>query len=126
MLIGIIIAAALIVFASGCATIGKAIDSASEKNLAAGSDTWGGRIRATFFSEESPLPNLTLSFGRIKLWYVSLKDDGSAPIIPDAIRASQSPVSARGSVNGVEITNGEPSSPFRAKISKDGTCGTYI
>jgi hypothetical protein len=91
---------------TGCSSLNNAIKSASDKNIAAGSDTWGGKIQMEFFSFECPLPNVILTFGRTRQWYVSLKDPNSAKTLSDVVKASNSALSV--SAGGVGIKNEMP------------------
>ena len=101
-LIGLFIALCLL---SGCGTMNKAIESASKKNIAVGTDTWGGKIWVTMIGEESPLPSFGITFGRVKSWYISLKDEKSASILADAIKASNSSLGVNVSPKGASIVN---------------------
>ena len=101
----VVVLVVLLFFFAGCSTVNRAIDSAKEKNIAAGSDTWGGKIIFEFFSFDCPLPNINFCFGRTRQWYISLKDDQSAALLSDAVKASNSAISIKANNKGIEGEN---------------------
>lgn len=93
-----------LMFSGGCKTAELAVKSASNKNIATGSDTWGGKIIAEFFGE-GWMPNVTLTFGRTRQWYVSLRDMDSAKELAGVVTASNSTLSIEAKKTGVIVSN---------------------
>ena len=93
----------------GCTAMNNLTESVKNKNIAAGSDTWGGNcVLEMTGTSESMLPNINLWFGRRRVWYVSLKDQPE--IIPQIIEMSNSSLEVNAGMTGVSIGNTTPSS----------------
>lgn len=91
IVVAAIIAAVLISLLSGCTAMNNLSESVKNKNIAAGSDTWGGNIIFSLMDAAVPLPNITLWIGRRKVWYVSLKSDNIQQL-PGIIKSSNAPI----------------------------------
>ena len=101
----IVIAAFALLFVTGCKSLDNLTESVKNKNIAAGSDTWGGNIVMSLISMEMPLPNITLWFGRRKVWYVSIKENQPSADIAAIVAACNTPLSVNAGVQGVGVDN---------------------
>lgn len=102
-----LVAAVIIAMTSGCSAINAAADGLKDKNIAMGSDTWGGEVVASFVSAESPLPNLSIWFGRRKTWYTSIKDGNDVKVIPEIVKASNTPLNVTAGAAGLGVTQND-------------------
>lgn len=96
-----------IVMMSGCSALNTAANGVKDKNIAMGSDTWGGEVVASFVSAESPLPNLSIWFGRRKTWYTSIKDGNDVKVIPEIVKASNTPLNVTAGAAGLGVTQND-------------------
>lgn len=105
----ILIASAVIISLSSCTAMNNVSESVKDKNIAAGSDTWGGYGDVGFTMENGWIPNISFWFGRRKVWYVSLKKDESTKDIANIVNASNTPLGLSAGTNGIGATNGQSS-----------------
>ena len=89
----------------GCQALNTLAESAKNKNIAAGSDTWGGSFEGSFIgtAETAPL-SFNGWFGRRRVWYASTRDDSK--ILPEIVKASNSSLGITAGPSGIGVSQG--------------------
>lgn len=79
---------------AGCTAMNTAAEGIKDKNIVMGSDTWGGDVTASLIgtAESAPL-SFTAWFGRRKVWYASIKNGNDVKVMPEIVRAGNTPLS---------------------------------
>lgn len=90
---------------TGCTAVNNLSESVKDKNIAAGSDTWGGNIDIGLSVENGYIPRIDFWFGRRKVWYVSLKKDEATADLKDIVAASNAPLDISAGASGVNVKN---------------------
>ena len=92
---------------TGCQALNTLAGNTASKNIAAGSDTWGGDIEAslTGTAESAPL-SVSMWFGRRRVWYVSSKD-GTCKDLAEVVKASNSALTISAGATGISVGQGK-------------------
>jgi hypothetical protein len=90
---------------TGCTAVNNLSESVKDKNIAAGSDTWGGNIDIGLSIENGYIPRIDFWFGRRKVWYASLKKDEATTDLKDIVAASNAPLDISAGASGVNVKN---------------------
>ena len=94
-----------IIFCS-CRSLEIAAESAGDKSIAVGNDTWGFKFIVEFVSQYL-VPNFTFCFGRTTTWYISVKRAADAKEMEALIKASQSTIAIEAGKDGVGVSAGD-------------------
>lgn len=118
----IVILAILSIFAlTGCAALDELAKSVQNKNIAAGSDTWGGSGDVGMTVDNGYIPNINFWFGRRKVWYVSLKKDEATKDIANIVKASNTPLEFKAGADGIGASNSSsPSESTKTDVTASG------
>jgi len=108
---------ASLILTEGCTALNNMTESMKNKNIAAGSDTWGGDVIFEFAGTESLFPNINIWFGRRRVWYVSLKE-GNAKDIAEIVKSSNSALEVSVGASGVNFKQAYPDSDDLTDSSK--------
>lgn len=103
LIVLLVLAGAIIL--TGCTAVNNLSESVKDKNIAAGSDTWGGNIDIGLSIENGYIPRIDFWFGRRKVWYASLKKDEATTDLKDIVAASNAPLDISAGASGVNVKN---------------------
>ncbi len=96
-----------IVFLTGCQAFNTLAGGVKNKNIVAGSDTWGGNIEASLTGTAETAPcSISLWFGRRRVWYASVKDESNVKYLPEIVKASNSSLGITAGATGITISQG--------------------
>ncbi|NCU27219.1 hypothetical protein EOM86_10950 [Candidatus Nomurabacteria bacterium] len=114
-LIILILATIGILCLTGCSALDELAKSVQDKNIAAGSDTWGGSGDVGMTVDNGYIPNINFWFGRRKVWYASIKKDADVKVLPEIVKASNTPLEFKAGAEGIGASNSETSTKSDVK-----------
>lgn len=99
------VALATVSLLSGCTAMNTAAEGIKDKNIVLGSDTWGGDVTASLIgtAESAPL-SFSAWFGRRKVWYASVKNGNDVKVMPEIVKASNTPLNVSANPASLGVT----------------------